>query len=140
MRKKTNAEKGPSRDEYPLWGWLGNRRYYGVCRYPAWLYHSEACMAGVGNDVTRLGIYTSLKYELTSNYLLSNRIDKFKEKKKTSLLFYNFVCFFILNYFKYPSNQRNLLLFFYTIYCIYNNNKSFHSRNLIKLKNLLILL
>ncbi|KAL2733634.1 hypothetical protein V1477_014068 [Vespula maculifrons] len=30
MRKKTNAEKGPSRDEYPLWGWLGNRRYYGV--------------------------------------------------------------------------------------------------------------
>ncbi|KAF7414918.1 hypothetical protein HZH68_003407 [Vespula germanica] len=54
MRKKTNAEKGPSRDEYPLWGWLGNRRYYGVCRYPAWLYHSEACMAGVGNDVVPL--------------------------------------------------------------------------------------
>lgn len=25
----------------------------GVCRYPGRCYHSEACMAGVGNDVTR---------------------------------------------------------------------------------------
>lgn len=38
-----------------VWGWPGNRQYYGVCQYPGRCYHSEACMAGVGNDVTHLG-------------------------------------------------------------------------------------
>lgn len=38
-----------------VWGWLGNRQYYmSVCQYPGRCYHSEACMAGVGNDVMYL--------------------------------------------------------------------------------------
>lgn len=35
----------------------GRRRWYGVCQYHVQRYHSEACMAGVGNDVTQyLGV------------------------------------------------------------------------------------
>lgn len=41
---------------YPVWGELDSRRWYGVCQYHARCYHSEACMAGVGNDVTHLGV------------------------------------------------------------------------------------
>lgn len=37
-----------------------------VCQYPGQCYHSEACMAGVGNDVTHLGTAPHWKYDLTA--------------------------------------------------------------------------
>jgi len=36
----------------------------GVCQYPGRCYHSEACMAGVGNDVTHLGTAPHWKHDL----------------------------------------------------------------------------
>lgn len=53
----------------------------GVCQYPGRCYHSEACMAGVGNDVIYLG--TAPTGNATLLTLYSNQ----RDTEKTSFMY-----------------------------------------------------
>lgn len=57
LGREGKGGKGSSSREEILYGvGAGNRQYYGVCQYPGRdVIVSEACMAGVGSDVTHLG-------------------------------------------------------------------------------------
>jgi len=57
----------------------------GVCQYPGRCYHSEACMAGVGNDVTHLGTAPHWKHDLIAEPTCIEKI--FTVYRRTSCSF-----------------------------------------------------